>query len=223
VVLPAPVMPATRIMPRVFWHSLRRVSPGRLSSSKDWTLEGHHPQGQGHAAFLAVDIDAEARQFGNVVGHVQLVFRVELFALAVGHEQVRQLLNVLRAHFVEPGGHEFPVNTDHRGRARLEMDVRDAAPDHGLKQLVDVNGQGSLLVCRCFNRVPLVVFPRPPKDAAAARAPDASSSSSMYEVFPPFQPSYNREASLRSAPFKGNRLRRLATEPSTAASMSRPS
>ena len=94
----------------------------------------------------SVFIDAEARQVRDRVGHVELAVALEARALLLVHDDARQLFDVLARHLVEARVHQPPVDANHGRGVRLEVNVRDAASDHGLEEFDEIDGHVILLL-----------------------------------------------------------------------------
>ena len=131
-------MPVTRIESALL-HRDRLDHLGQVELLDRLDAERDHAEDDADRAALLEGIDAEAAEAGDAVGEVALAGVVELLLLARAHDPVGHLLHLLgRQALAVLQRHQRAVHAEHRGQARLQMDVRRAALERDLEDLVQL-------------------------------------------------------------------------------------
>jgi hypothetical protein len=91
---------------------------------------GDVAEGGRHGAALLEDVHADTAHAFHAEGHVQLVVLLELLFLLIREDGVDQLLGGLRAELLVFGGGHDPVDAQHGGNPRRDVQVRRVPLEH---------------------------------------------------------------------------------------------
>ena len=119
------------------------MTRGRVEFLDGANLGGNDAQHHADVAALLEDVDAEAAQAGDAVGHVEFRGFLEFLLLAVGHHAERHGKHFFRRNARDVGQRiEQPVDAQVGMVAHLQMKVRRLGFNGAAQQIVDAQGHG---------------------------------------------------------------------------------
>ena len=138
--LPEPVGPVTSTSPRALSASCLEVL-GKAELGERLDLGRDHAERRAERGALEEDVDAEAADAGDRVGHVDVAARLEHLLLLGREDPVEQVARVLgREHLVVVERLELAAPANHRLRLGRQMEVRGVEILHLAHEVVDREG-----------------------------------------------------------------------------------
>ena len=159
VLLPEPVVPVTRMIPRCSSASFVTTG-GRPELLDRADLVGDRPADDRDRAALLEGVDPEPREAGDRVGEVGLAALLELLQRALLGDLLEGALGVLRRQrLMALEGHQLAVHADGRRRADFDVKVRPLTLDQRAQCCVDLEHPGSYRP-GCSNALAAVRWPQ---------------------------------------------------------------